>query len=112
MTKLTAHVDLDYVRYGASSVGEKRFIVVTHKPTGRTKEFDNRTGFWGRDKNKSGGWLAELNKNRTSPFTIDEFEIEDKQEIKDPIENILHSAKMMAESGVKKSGASKAIPLP
>lgn len=102
---MIAHVDLDFVKYGAASVGERRYIIVTHKTTGRSKEFDNRTQFYGRGKKKDGGWLAELNATRDSPFTVDEFDIEDKQEVSEPINNILHSAKQMVESAIKNSGA-------
>jgi hypothetical protein len=103
---MIAHVDLDFVKYGAASVGERRYIIVTHKTTGRSKEFDNRTQFYGRGKNKDGGWLGELNATRDSPFTFDEFDIEDKQEITEPVQNILHSAKLMVEGNIKASGAS------
>lgn len=105
---MIAHVDLDFVKYGAASVGERRYIVVTHKTSGRSKEFNNRTEFWGRSRSHDGGWLAELNKDRTSPFTADEFEIEDKQEICEPIQNILHSSKLMVESAVANSKATGA----
>lgn len=94
--------DLDSVKYAVASVGEKRSIIVTHKTTGRSKEFDTRTAFWGRDRKHSGGWLAEVNKNRTSPFLPDEFEILDIQ-TPEPIENVLHSAKMTVERNVESS---------
>ena len=100
-----AHVDLDFVKYGAASVGERRYIIATHKASGRSKEFNNRTEFWGRGKKKDSGWLGEVNANRDSPFTWDEFEIEDRQEISEPIENILHSAKLMVESAISASKA-------
>lgn len=100
-----AHVDLDFVKYGAAGVGERRYIIATHKASGRSKEFDNRTAFWGRGKKRDGGWLGELNANRDSPFTWDEFEIEDKQEITEPVKNILHSAKLMVESAIVASKA-------
>lgn len=58
MTKLTSIIDLDYVKYASASVGEKRSIIVTHKSSGRQKEFSTRTEFWGRDKAHSGVGLA------------------------------------------------------
>jgi len=95
-------LDADFIRYAVACAGEKRIIKVIHKSSGREKEFSNRSEFYGRDKNKSGGWLGELNKSRTSPFTLDEFEIQDMQ-IAEPIENVLHSAKLMYEGVVAKA---------
>lgn len=100
-----AHIDLDFVKYGVASVGERRYIIATHKSTGRSKEFDNRTQFWGRGKKRDSGWLGELNATRDSPFTWDEFEIEDKQEVTEPVANVLHSAKLMVESAIAASKA-------
>lgn len=96
--------DLDSVKYAVAGIGEKRTIIVTHKTTGRTKEFNTRTEFWGRDRKHSGGWLAEINKSRESPFGPDEFEIVDVQ-TPEPIENVLHSAKMTVERNIEASGA-------
>lgn len=91
----TAVIDLDFVKHAVACAGEKRSIIATHKSTGNTKEFSNRTEFWGRGK--KGGWLEELNKSRDSPFTPDEFEVEDVQ-TPEPIANVLHSAKSMTKS--------------
>lgn len=99
-----AVIDIDYIRYAAASVGESRSIIAIHKQSGREHPFNNRTEFWGRGKNKDGGWLGELNKSRTSPFIADEFEIKDVQ-TPEPIENVLHTAKTMFESAVKAAGA-------
>lgn len=96
--------DLDSVKYAVASVGEKRSIVVTHKTTGKEKEFNTRTEFWGRDRKHSGGWLAEVNKDRTSPFLPEEFDVVDVQ-TPEPIENVLHSAKMTVERNVEASKA-------
>lgn len=98
--------DLDSVKYAVAGVGEKRSIIVTHKTTGRTKEFDTRTEFWGRGRKHTGGWLAELNKGRDSPFLADEFEIIDVQ-TPDPISNVLHSAKLTVERNIAASKADK-----
>lgn len=104
--KTTALVDLDFPKYAVASIGETRFIEVTHKPTGNVKRFNNVTEFYGR--NKKGGWLGEVNKKRTSPFTLDEFEIISGREVTEPISNVLHSAKTMVEGAVKRSGATDA----
>ena len=106
MSKLTSIIDLDYVKYAAASVGEKRSIVVTHKSSGREKEFNTRTEFYGRDKAKTGGWLGELNAKRDSPFSADEFEIIDKQ-VAEPIDHVLQIAKSQVEGDLKRLGTSK-----
>lgn len=100
MSKITAIIDLDYVKYASASVGEKRTVVVTHKSSGREKEFKTRTEFYGRDKLKSGGWLGELNEKRTSPFSVDEFEIIDVQ-TPEPVDHVLQVAKTQVEGALK-----------
>jgi len=106
VTKLTSIIDLDYVKYASASVGEKRSIIVTHKSSGREKEFNTRTEFYGRDKAKSGGWLGELNSKRDSPFAVDEFEITDQQ-IAEPIDHVLQIAKTQVEGDLKRLGTNK-----
>lgn len=106
MTKLTSIIDLDYVKYASASVGEKRSIIVTHKSSGREKEFNTRTEFYGRDKAKTGGWLGELNSKRDSPFAVDEFEIIDQQ-IAEPIDHVLQIAKTQVEGDLKRLGTNK-----
>lgn len=108
MSKYTVVVDADFIRYAASGVGETRSINVIHKPSGREKEFSNRTEFHGRGKKKDGGWLGEINKSRTSPFLLDEFEIVDVQ-TPEPIENVLHTAKSMFEGCLKALDTAKYI---
>lgn len=104
--KITAILDLDYVKYSAASVGETRSIIVTHKASGREKEFATRSEFYGRDKAKSGGWLSELNKSRTSPFSVDEFEIIDVQ-TPSPVDHVLQIAKTQVEGDLKRLGTDK-----
>lgn len=106
MTKLTSIIDLDYVKYASASVGEKRSIIVTHKSSGREKEFNTRTEFYGRDKAKTGGWLGQLNSKRDSPFAVDEFEIVDQQ-IAEPIDHVLQIAKTQVEGDLKRLGTNK-----
>ena len=109
---LKAHLDLDAFKYSLASVGEERSIVAIHKKSGREKEFKTRTEFWGHHKKKEGGWLSQLNQERLKkdlePFKPEDFEIVDKQKIKDePIANILHSVKQSVDSAVKASKADK-----
>lgn len=102
----TAIIDLDYVKYACSAIGEKRSIIVTHKASGREKEFKTRTEFYGRNKAKSGGWLGEVNSKRDSPFLLDEFDIVDLQ-TPEPVENALHSAKTQVENALAALGTKK-----
>ena len=106
----TAIIDLDFVKYAIASVGDQRTIEVTHLPSGKKKSFNTRTEFYGHHSKKAGGWLGDANKSRIEQgkksFGLDEFSIEDKQDISEPIENILHSAKMMVDTSLEKSGAS------
>ena len=106
---MRAVIDLDFVKYAIASVGEERTIQVTHIPSGKKKSFKTRTEFYGHHAKKSGGWLGDVNKERIekdlTPFSVSDFTIEDCQTISEPIENILHSAKLMVESNLEKSGA-------
>lgn len=104
----TAVIDLDLFKYHAAAAGETRSVLVTHKASGREKEYKTRTEFYGDWRKKEGGALAEINKNRTSPFLWDEFEYTDLQR-PEPIENVLHTAKIMVEKDLKASGATKHI---
>lgn len=104
--KLTAIIDLDYVKYASASVGEKRSIIVTHKTSGRQKEFNTRSEFHGRDKAKTGGWLGELNAKRDSPFDVSEFDIVDLQ-TPEPVDHVLQVAKTQVEGALKALGTNK-----
>jgi hypothetical protein len=104
----TAHFDLDCIKYGAASAGETRSVLITHKATGRQITLPNRTAFYGHWKKKEGGMLAEINKEKGTSFVADDFEYEDVQE-PEPIENILHTAKLMVEKAVAASGADDVV---
>lgn len=103
MTK-HAVVDLDAYKYAAAYVGEKKSIRVTHKTEDWSAEHKSRTAFYGHWKKKAGGWLAEANKERESPWLVDEFDIEDIS-VPEPIENVLHTAKAMVDGILYESGA-------
>lgn len=88
--------DMDYIKYQIAAAGEKRTVDVLHKPTGKSKNFPNKTAFQGHWKKREGGWLAETNLDRMSSgkslFDIDDFEFIDKQEA-EPLEFVLSSVK-------------------
>lgn len=106
MTKVTAILDLDWCKYTAAAVGEKRSILAIHNTTGNEYKFSTRTEMYGRKKTKDGGWLEEQNKKRTSPLVVDDFTIQDVQ-TPEPIENVLHTAKTMVESALENLGTTK-----
>jgi hypothetical protein len=97
MSNLTAIIDADVIKYAAAFVGQKNGIVVTHPTIGVEKAFNNRTEFYGHHAKKAGGWLAEYNQDRDSPLLPSEFTIEETVD-PEPIENVLHTCKMMYKS--------------
>lgn len=76
---------------------EKRSINVVHKASGTVKEFSNRTEFWGNKKHEIEGWLGALNASREKegkrPFSKEEFEILDVQEVPEKIAFTFQAAK-------------------
>lgn len=104
----TAVIDGDLYKYAVAFVGEKRTVRVVHRKSGRELIVPTRTDFYGHWKKKEGGMLAQINKGRTSPFLWDEFDYEDIQ-TPEPIENVLHTAKVMVEKDIKDSGADNYI---
>lgn len=80
MTKqYTAIIDVDTLIIHAALAGQESSVLVTHKETGWTKTFKNKTEFFGHFKKKEGGWLAEVNAKKTEkgldPVSADAFEI-------------------------------------
>ena len=104
----TAVWDLDYIRYAVGFASEKRNILVVNKQSGDESVYPSRTAFYGRGKAKDGGVLAEINKSRDTPLLPDDFEIFDQQ-VAEPIEFCLHSAKQKIESVNKILGVKNMI---
>jgi hypothetical protein len=81
VSKVHCIIDMDFVKYSAAAVGEKRTIVVTHKVTGWTAPFKNRTEFYGVGGKKDRGWIGERNAKRSQDFIeAAHFDIQDVQE--------------------------------
>lgn len=100
-----AVVDLDAFKYAAAYVGEKKSIRATLRgDTSKTFEAKSRTAFWGHHKKKAGGILAEENTTRESPWMPEDFDIEDIS-VPEPIQNVLHTAKVMVDDVLAQSGA-------
>lgn len=95
--KITLCFDFDFLLYQAACVTEKSQIKVLNKITSEEFIFKSRTEMYGHWKNKNGGWLAETNKGRVSPYTVDDFLIEDFKDT-EPIENAIH----VLNSSIKK----------
>jgi len=104
--EVTVVIDGDILAFKAASAIETRFINVTHTKTNKTKRFDNRTAFYGRGKNKDGGWLAKINSKRKKPFTLGDFTIEDDREVED-ISHAFHIIKSMVDTTCERCKTSK-----
>lgn len=106
MTKLIW--DFDYIKYTIAAACEKRSVDILHKPSGKIKNFDNRTSFYGNWRKKDGGWLAERNLERQmngkQPFLLEDFEFTDKQ-VAEPLEFALSSVKNHIKNVVEHLGA-------
>lgn len=89
--------DADLIRYGVGFASEKRHIKVVHKQTGDEIVFKNRTEFYGRGKAKDKGWIGEQNASRTTPISVDDYDIYDIQ-VPEPIDHALFTAKRMFEN--------------
>jgi len=109
MDKKTVILDADSILYANACLCEESTILVTHTPTGRTKEFSSITDFRGRGKLKDttefteGCFLHEINKEREVRFNINEFSIETvKQEVKTIFggQNALRIAKEYTEASI------------
>lgn len=99
-----AVIDMDMYKYSAAHVGEKKSIIVTHKTEDWSKEYKNKTEFWGHWKKKAGGDLAVMNTERTSHWLPEEFDIQIVQ-TPEPIQNVLHTAKLLVEGDLQVTGA-------
>lgn len=77
---MKACFDFDFLIYEASSVAEERYIVATHRPTGITREFDNKTKLYGHHKKKAGGWIAQENEMAGNEYyKPEDFDIAEMQ---------------------------------
>lgn len=134
----TIVIDFDSIAFGVASAAEKVSIKVSNKETGEEvlkgypqvsageynpfedfagnppEPFKNRTDLWGRSKKNIGGWLAEVNRIREEngevTYTKDDFTVEDVY-TPEPLQNALHSAKMVVESILNHLGSRKIIGL-
>lgn len=105
-----ALIDADWIVYSCAFAGETRNVRVLHKSSGKEKMFDNVTSFWGRKKNEIGGWLGEQNEKRITkgmnPFSKEDFDVEVVRSA-EPVENVLHSAKMTIQRVLNETGCTE-----
>ncbi len=103
--------DYDQIAYLSASVLEETRIKATHISSGVSKEFRNKTEFWGRKKNSlEGSWLGDQNVMREAqgkrPFTREEFEIESVQ-IPPEKSHVLYAAKQKVNAICEHLGIEK-----
>ena len=103
-----AVIDIDYVKYSAASVGEKRSIRAYHPVSGDEWLASNRTELYGHWQKKDKGILAEHNRKNGTDYKADELVILDIQ-TPEPIANVLHTAKSMVESALYQLKTNKHI---
>lgn len=103
------YIDADTWFVRCPKMMQEDYIEVLHKPSGRKKEFKNKTEFGVRGtKIIEGKWLDEQNKLRESkglqPFPIEDFEILSKARLNpeyDNFEEALKQAEMVFASHIK-----------
>lgn len=79
MKKDTLCIDGDALIYASGFIGEKRELKAVHRQSGDEFTFKGRTEMYGRKRSKDGGWLAEINKTKETPWVIDDFDLYDIQ---------------------------------
>lgn len=75
--------DFDFIIFEAVSVAQRTFITVTHNPTGKVMEFENRTELWGDFRKKEGGWVGMRNKlSGNDYYKAEDFTVVDGAELR------------------------------
>lgn len=106
MTKTVILVDDDIIKYSVASVGQRNWINITSETcpdVTKWSEFENITSFWGRKKAPS-EWVEWVYKLLDIPKEYQKpkewFSVEKCSEVSEPLENILHSAKLKIEGAI------------
>ena len=86
MGKKLAIIDADTILYTAVCVIQKTTLTVTHKLSGRKKEFRNRTE-----------WKEFLASDKGRGYHEDDFIVESVTQLTEPLENALHVIKLQIE---------------
>ena len=83
----TVIIDADTILFKAAKMLQEDYIIVTHKVKKKwSKEFKNVTTFYGRKKDRSGGWIGQMNSKRDEDkqISVSDFLIEHKYRIVSP----------------------------
>lgn len=82
------YIDADSIVLQAAAQLQNNFIKVTHKKSGKVKNFKGVREFYGLKKSRDGGWIGEQNEKRIEKglplLTVDDFEIEQCAELINP----------------------------
>lgn len=84
--------DHDTHLFRAAKMVQEDYIVVTNKRTEESREFKNKTEFYGHWKQKAGGWLNEANTLLGVDVSPDDFDIEECVRLNPEIDNHLEEA--------------------
>jgi len=77
--KYIMYWDFDSPLYAACSFCEDKKILVEHLASGRTKEFKNKTEFWGSKRKEIGGWLADQKGSwKRTDFNIKDLQVRNR----------------------------------
>lgn len=97
-------VDADALVFNAANSMQELYVIITHTPSGKKKEFPNKTAFHGHWKKREGGWLADENAKRVekgkAPMSIDDFEIEELVRLSPATKTHLQDAMRVFDSSV------------
>lgn len=103
MSKDILCIDGDALTYASGFIGEKRELKAVHRQSGDEFIFKNRTEMYGKKRSKDGGWLAEINKTKETPWIIDDFDLYDIQ-IPAPVEHSLTATKSLILKSTELTG--------
>lgn len=98
--------DYDSLIYKAACASENTSVKIVNKITGEEFIRKNRSEFFGRSKKTIGGELAEINKSKDTPLTVDDFLVFDQVE-PEPIENALQIVKTIIKGICYKAGSKR-----
>lgn len=106
MNKPLLIFDYDSLIYKSAAVTENTSVRIINKITQEEFVRKNRTEFFGRSKKTIGGELSEINKDRTTPFTADDFLVVDEKE-PEPVENAMQILKTIIKGICYKAGSKR-----
>lgn len=89
----TMYIDADTPLFKAAKSVQTDYIVATHKESGWSERFKNKTALWGHHSKKEGGWLAIRNKSYSDDVWLPEdLEVEECAELNTELTDHLEQA--------------------